>query len=385
MKFLEKSFKRLLFGFVRLFIHVRRVTTVPRDSVRNILVVRQHNQLGDMLCAVPLLRALRTTYPEAHIALLARPLNSEILRGAPFLDEIIVYDKNKFLRSPFQVWRFGRALRRRKFDLAITPATVSMSVTSDVLTFFSRAARRIGPGSLSGKTNLTGYFYNVKVSLDWQRDPTRHQTQRNLDIASILVLEPVSLGLEIGLTDEEIQRAQELIVKKKAGREIVIGFHPGAAKIPNRWDALRFAEIANRCAEIYGAFIVITAGPDDEAPLREMTLNMPNASLVMHNEPIRDVAAVISNCDAYVTNDTGMMHVSAGVGTPTLSLFGPTDPLQWAPLGSHHRFILGRQGNVEHISVEKVWHVLIDMLRQIRSTAPPQARDDTEQPQAQQR
>ncbi len=385
MKFLEKSFKRFLFGTVRLFIHVRRVTTVPRSSVRNILVVRQHNQLGDMLCAVPLLRALRATYPEAHIALLARPLNSEILRGAPFLDEIIVYDKNKFLRSPFQVWRFGRALRRRKFDLAITPATVSMSVTSDVLTFFSRAARRIGPGSLSGKTNLTGYFYNVKVALDWQRDPTRHQTQRNLDIASILVLEQVSLGLEIGLDDEERQRGQELIAKKKGGREIVIGFHPGAAKIPNRWDALRFAEIANRCAEIYGAFIVITAGPDDEAPLREMTLNMPNASLVMHNEPIRDVAAVISNCDAYVTNDTGMMHVSAGVGTPTLSLFGPTDPLQWAPLGAHHRFILGRHGSVEHISVEKVWHVLTDMLRALRRTAPQDTIDDAEEPQEQQR
>ncbi len=376
MKFLEKSFKRLLFGFVRMFVHVRRVTTIPRNSVRNILVVRQHNQLGDMLCAVPLFRALRATYPEAHIALLARPLNSEILRGAPFLDEIIVYDKNKFLRSPFQVWRFGRALRRRSFDLAITPATVSMSVTSDVLTFFSRASRRIGPGVLSGKHNLTAYFYNVKAELDWRRDPTRHQTQRNLDIASILVLDPVSLELEIGLSDDEVQRGQEIIAKKKGGREIVVGFHPGAAKIPNRWDALRFAEIANRCAEIYGAFIVITAGPDDDAPLREMTLNMPNASLIMHNEPIRDVAAVIRNCDAYVTNDTGMMHVSAGVGTPTLSLFGPTDPLQWAPLGDTHRFILGRGGSVENIPVEKVWQVLTDMLQHIhRST---QAEEDLE-------
>jgi ADP-heptose:LPS heptosyltransferase len=367
MKFLEKSFKRLLFGFMHLFVHVRRVTTVPRNSVKNILVVRQHNQLGDMLCAVPLLRALRKTYPEAHIALLARPLNSEILRGAPFLDEIIVYDKNKFLRSPLQVWRFGRALKRRNFDLAITPATVSMSVTSDVLTFFSRAARRIGPGSLNGKNNLTAYYYNVRAELDWRDDPTRHQTQRNLDIASILVLDQVSLELEIGLSDEEVQRGLETIARKKGGREIVIGFHPGAAKQPNRWDALRFAEIANRCAEIYGAFVVITAGPSDDEALREMTLNMPNASLIMHNEPIRDVAAVIRNCDVYITNDTGMMHVSAGVGTPTLSMFGPTDPLQWAPLGSQHRFILGHGNSVENIPVEKVWHVLTDMLRNIRS------------------
>jgi hypothetical protein len=100
MKVFEKAFKRLVFGIIRLCIHSRTVTTIPRDSVHNILVVRQHNQLGDMLCAVPLLRALRATYPEAHIALLARPLNSEILRGAPFLDEIIIYDKSRFTRSP---------------------------------------------------------------------------------------------------------------------------------------------------------------------------------------------------------------------------------------------------------------------------------------------
>jgi ADP-heptose:LPS heptosyltransferase len=59
--------------------------------------------------------------------------------------------------------------------------------------------------------------------------------------------------------------------------------------------------------------------------------------------------------------------VSAGVGTPTLSMFGPTDPLQWAPLGSQHRFILGHGNSVENIPVEKVWHVLTDMLRNIRS------------------
>jgi len=364
MGLIEKGIKRLVFSAIRLFVHVRVVSTIPRASVRNILVVRQHNQLGDMLCAVPLLRALRCTYPDAHIALLARPHNSEILRGSPFLDEIIVYDKKQFLRSPFQVWRFGRALKMRNFDLAITPATVSMSVTSDVLTFLSRARRRIGPASLNGKRNITGYLYSVRVNLDWTRDPTRHQTLRNLDIASILVPEEVSLELEIGLGREEIERGRELVNGKRGDRDIVIGFHPGAAKIPNRWDALRFAEIANRCAEIYGAFIIVTAGPDDEEALREMTLNMPNQCLILHGEAIRHVASVIAQCDVYVSNDTGMMHVSAGVGTPTLSLFGPTDPLQWAPNGSRHRFILGHGNSMENIPVDHVWRLLTYMLRE---------------------
>ncbi len=360
---IEKLFKRLIFTFFRMFIHVRKIGTIPRGSVHNILIVRQHNQLGDMLCAIPLFRALQKTYPDAHIALLARPLNSEILQGAGYLDEIIVYDKKKFLRSPIQVWKFGRALKRRNFDLALTPSTVSMSVSSDILTFFSGAKRRIGAGSLDGRKNMTGYLYNVQVALNWKRDPNRHQTLRNLDIASILVPEKVSLELEIGLTEEERKRGRTLLDKKRGKREIVIGFHPGAAKLPNRWDALHFAEVANRCAEIYGAFIVVTAGPDDDESLSEMTINMPNRALVLQNEPIRQVASVISHCDVFVTNDTGIMHVSAGVGTPTLALFGPTDPLQWAPNGKQHRFILGHSGNVDNISPDKVWKALTGMLR----------------------
>ncbi|MBI5647256.1 MAG: glycosyltransferase family 9 protein [Ignavibacteriae bacterium] len=363
MRRIEKAFTRLIFALLRLLVHVRRVRAIPRDSVRNILVIRQHNQLGDMLCAVPLFRALRATYPDARIDLLARPLNSEILRGAAYLDEVIEYDKSRFMRSPFAVWRFARLLKKRRYDLALVPSTVSMSVTSDMIAFLSGARRRIGPGSLDGKKNLSGFLYNVQVPLDWRRESTTHQTQRNLDIASILVLEPVPPDLEIGLSDDEIRAGREHLDKKRNGRELVIGFHPGAAKIPNRWDALRFAEIANRCAEIYGAYIVITAGPNDDDPLREMTLNMPNECLTLHNEPIRFVAGIIRHCDVFVTNDTGMMHVSAGVGTPTLSLFGPTDPLQWAPPGQAHRFILGSGANVNAITVDKVWAVLTDMLR----------------------
>lgn len=358
----EKAVKRALFGFLRLFIHVRSVEVVPRSSVHRILVVRQHNQLGDMLCAVPLLRALRATYPDAHIALLARPLNSEVLRGARWLDEVIVYDKRKFLQSPLAIIRFARSLKARRFDLVLVPATVAMSVSSDVIAFFSGCRRRIGPGTLAGQKNITGYLYNARVDLDWRRDPTTHQTRRNLDIASKLVLEDVSLELEIGFTDEEIRNGEEFLAAHRAARPLVVGFHPGAAKIPNRWDASRFAEIANRAAEIHGAHIVITAGPDDDEPLREMTLNLANEHTVLQNQPIRFVASVLRACDLYVTNDTGMMHVAAATGTPTLSLFGPTDPLQWAPPGGQHRFILGTGGSVDAIPIDKVWRVVEHML-----------------------
>jgi len=344
-----------MFGILRLFIHVRKCTTVPRGSVSRILIIRQHNQLGDMLCVTPLLRALRATYPEAHIALLARPLNAEILNNASFLDEVILYDKQRFFSAPFAVWNFAKTLKERDFDLILVPATVSMSVTSDVLAFLAGSKRRIGPASLNGRRNLTGFVYNAPVDLDWRDDDSIHQTRRNMDIASLLVLDSVSNELEMGLSQNELNEGRNIINDKLNGRPLVVGFHPGAAKIPNRWDSHRFAELANRCAELYGALIVITAGPNDEEPLNQMTANIPNETLVLLNKPIRIVASVIANCDLYITNDTGMMHVAAATGTPTLALFGPTPPLQWAPPGKHHSFILGTGGDVQTIPVDKVW------------------------------
>ncbi len=359
---IEKAATRAIFAFLRIFIHVRKVSTIPRNSVRSILVIRQHNQFGDMLCVIPFLRSLRHTYPDAFIAMLAKPLNSQALMGSPYLNEVIVYDKSKFIRAPFKVWRFGRSLRKRKFDLAIVPSPVSMSVTSDVIAFFSGARRRIGPASLMGKKNLTGYLYNVQVPLAWSQTDAVHQTQRNIDIAKILVLDTVSLELELGLTEDEIREGAEFLASKRGGRELVVGFHPGAAKPANRWDALRFAEIANRCAEILGAFLVISAGKNDAEPAGEMMLNVPNDYAKVDN-PIRFLASVIRQCDLFISNDTGIMHLSAAVGTPTLSLFGPTDPLQWAPIGQQHRFILGQGNLMDAITVEKVWSVTKEMLK----------------------
>jgi ADP-heptose:LPS heptosyltransferase len=92
-------------------------------------------------------------------------------------------------------------------------------------------------------------------------------------------------------------------------------------------------------------------------------MNVPNDYMLVR-APVRAAAAVLQRCAIYVTNDTGMMHVAAAVGTPTLSLFGPTDPLQWAPAGGRHRFILGSGQSVRSIAADKVWSVLMEMLDQ---------------------
>jgi heptosyltransferase-2 len=87
---------------------------------------------------------------------------------------------------------------------------------------------------------------------------------------------------------------------------------------------------------------------------------------LIENQSIRVVASYLSKMALVISNDTGIMHVSAAVGVPVLSLFGPTDPEQWAPMGGENRYIAGRGGRMESITVEEVLTVARTMLKGTR-------------------
>ncbi len=89
-----------------------------------------------------------------------------------------------------------------------------------------------------------------------------------------------------------------------------------------------------------------------------MTKHLHYPYVIVQNQPIRSVAAIINELDVFVSNDTGIMHVAAGTKTPLLSLFGPTDPLQWAPLGLKNHYVASDNGTMESISTEQVYSEL---------------------------
>jgi ADP-heptose:LPS heptosyltransferase len=242
------------------------------------------------------------------------------------------------------------------------PATVSVSLTSNVIALMSRAALRVGPASLSGKNNPTDFLFHIAVPLDWQNDPHRHQTLRNLDIIERLDIPHHSLGHQVEITEEERLQAGRLLAAFVNEHNILVGFHPGAGKVPNRWPAERFAQLANLLVERCFIGAVITAGPMDDEPVHLMLRHINCPHLVMRHKPIRDVAAILSRLNLFVTNDTGIMHVAAGMGTPTLSLFGSTDPKQWAPLGEKNRYIQSESGDIQDITVKEVFLAAVEML-----------------------
>jgi ADP-heptose:LPS heptosyltransferase len=320
-----------------------------------------------MLCVVPLLRALRLRYPGSRITLLASPVNYEPMRGIRYADEVMNFDKREFMgKEGGNLFRFPgyvRALRKRRFDIAVVPSTVSASFTSDLLSFLCGARIRIGAGSIQGERNPSAFFFTHPMTLDWRGTEGYHQSRRNLDIWPTPFEEPVDLTIEMTLTEDELKRGKSFLKNLSHGAPRVIIYHPGAGKVPNRWPAERFARLADQLSTSVPASTVITSGPMDEVPVRLMTGALRTPYELIENQSIRDVASALRYADLVVSNDTGIMHVAAAVGAPVLSLFGPTDPGEWAPTGDRHRYIRGDDRTTGSIPFEAVLRTAQEMLR----------------------
>lgn len=364
---LERLFKRGLATLLRLLFHSSPPRDLPRFFPESILVIRQHNQLGDMLCVVPLLRGLRAKYPSARITLMASPVNYEIMLNNRWLDEVILYDKRELLKNGRI--RFKSLLKlikgiRGRFGLVLVPGTVSTSFTSDLLAFLTGAHVRIGVAGLNGEPNKSAFFFNVPVNLDWRGDPHRHQSARNLDIGAPLSLEVSDLSHEITLTETEVAQGKIEATRLRAAKTYLFGFHPGAGKPPNQWPAESFADLIKRLLSDYSAAAFITSGPMDDEVDRILLKSLNGRVELLKNRGIREVASIIKEVNLFVTNDTGLLHVAAGVGAPTVGLFGPTDPHQWAPIGDRIRYIQGEGSNVAAISPARVFELAADLLKE---------------------
>jgi ADP-heptose:LPS heptosyltransferase len=335
----------------------RRRSNLPVDlnSVRSIIVIRQHNQFGDVLCTVPLLRSVSEKFKLQELAVVVSPQNVDALAGCKYVTKLISYDKLAFYRRPLLFLNFIKELRKG-YDILLVPSNVSLSLTNDVMAFFVKAKRKIGPASLESRSNRTGSVYDIAVDLKWGDKPL-HQVYRNMKVA-----EPLGIGKEsdTGLLEYKIDtraddEARAFIARLAAGSGPKIAFHAGAGKVPNRWNVDSFAALSDLLRRELKTEIFLTEGPMDHDVVDELTRMIKVPFFRVRNKAVSFVAALLKQMDLVITNDTGIMHLSAAVGTPTLSLFGPTDPLQWAPLGGRNRFIVGKGGDINTIGVNKTF------------------------------
>jgi ADP-heptose:LPS heptosyltransferase len=362
MRNLEIWLKNTFIRFLSWIVRVKKIHKFPSICIKKILVIRQHNELGDMLCATPLLRAFKNYFPESSIDVISKPLNTDVVFNNPFINRVIEYDNLKYSKSLVNYLGFIRNLRAEKYDLAIVPCTVSVSVTSDLIAYLSKSKIRIGPSKIDGQKNMSGFLYNFPVELDWRKETLKHQTLRNIDILNKIGIFTDNLDLILNLTTDERDYGKKYFNNTHNVDKIAIGIHPGAGKKKNQWNAENFESVINKFMEEIEPDIYITCGPKDQDSVDYLSSVFGNKVNIIKEDSVRNVASIISNFNLFITNDTGIMHIAATTKCPVLSLFGPTDPLQWAPQRKIDKYLLGKNGDINAVPADKVFYTAMKML-----------------------
>ena len=316
------------------------MTEQPSAPPERILVVRLAD-LGDVLNITPALRALRERFPVARIDVLTTRNGAIALDRSPDLNDVILFDKRLFdhlggVVSPRALstgLRFALGLRRRRYD---TLVLLHHLITGWGTLKYTALALWSGAAVRAGLDNGRGWFLTHRA-LD-RGFGAINERRYWLAVTALLGADSGNDRPQVVVTDADRAAARALLAPSRRGPDgpvVVVAPTVGQYALSRQWPAARFAAIADRLAREHGALIVLV-GTAAEAQItarvaRAMTV--PSLDLAGRTD-LPALGGVLLAADLVIGNDSAVGHLSAALGRPTLSLFGPSNDRAWAPWGA---------------------------------------------------
>ena len=306
------------------------------EPVRRIVVLRALHGLGDLLCAVPALRALRAGHPEARIALCGLPGSESLVRrfGA-YLDDLIPFPGFPGIPErpvPIEpLMEFEARMRAERFDLAVQLQGDGTIINA----FLPRlAARRSVTYATAGAPEPPG----VEV---WPHPGGAHEIHRCLGLALRAGGIDAGACLEFPVSQDE-RTAWGRIAATLPGRYACV--HAGASRPDGRWPPDRFARVADRLAR-RGLRVLLTGTEGERGVTAPVADRMTQPSTDLAGLlPLGATAACLEGAALVVTNDTGIAHLAAAMRAPSVTIFSAAEPDRWAPLDRlRHRAVVPRR------------------------------------------
>jgi len=297
--------------------------------VPKILIVAP-NWIGDALLAQPLFARLRKKLPGVLIDALAPPWTAPVLRRMPEIDDVVEAPFDHGELALVARWRLGRRLRSRRYDQAIV---LPNTFKSALVPFFAKIPVR------SGFVGESRYgLLNLAHKLDAKG--VRLMAERYAQLAEKPGTKPALPLPQTGLMVGEVNLAIALRRLGLSRAKPVVAFCPGAEYGPSkRWPARHFAALARKLAAL-GYAVWLFGSEKDRAIGEEITVASEGAATNLCGKT--DLASAIdllSLAEVVVSNDSGLMHVAAGVGRPVVALYGSSSPEHTPPLARSYRIV----------------------------------------------
>ncbi len=288
------------------------------------------NWIGDALLAQPLFALVRKKLPGAVIDALAPPWTAPVLRRMPEIDEVIEAPFDHGELALAARWRLGRGLRSRRYDQAIV---LPNTFKSALVPFFANIPLR------SGFVGEMRYgLLNVVHKLDAKRSPL--MSERYAQLAEKPGTKPALPLPQTGLAVGEVNLAIALRRLGLSRAKPVVAFCPGAEYGPSkRWPARHFAALARKLSAL-GYAVWLFGSEKDRSIGEEIAAASEGAATdLCGRTDLASAIDLLSLAEIVVTNDSGLMHVAAGVGRPVVALYGSSSPEHTPPLARSHRIV----------------------------------------------
>lgn len=312
-------------------------------AARRILVVRLDN-LGDVLVTTPAIHALKTSFPEAEITLLASAAGAQVARLNRDISTVIVHEApwiDPWATLPHDSDRefdLIERIREGRFDAAVIFTSFRQSpLPAAYLCYLAGVPLRLaasvdGPGSL-----LTTRHKHV--------ESLTHEVNRGLGLVGAIGVPPAETRLRLDVPEAVRRRMAAWRDSLTNGSTPLVVVHPGCSMPARTYPAEQYVDLVAAVARELGAFVVLT-GVESERELAEgIADRLPldvrgHVRLAAGELSFADFCALIDVADLVITNNTGPMHIASAMATPVIALFALTNPVeQWGPWQTPHRVL----------------------------------------------
>ncbi len=307
--------------------------------MQKILVCHTGAWIGDMVLLTPTLRALKHIYVKSQLSLLMRPLVTELMNENPYVDRCILDTKHG--STDKSLIRLIRKIRKFSFDIAVVLHPTSYR--NALIPFLARIPIRIG-------SNYKGR--GLLLTKSCQSNTNLHEVDRYLTVIQLLnkvdskqytndltKFNTIS-QLEFWHTDDDRQDIKTILQCEGVTTEDpLIAINLGTTWRTKQWSLNNFVEAIHKISNIAPKYkIVLTGTTEEQTKMKDITIPKSAINLVGKTN-IMQLGALLERCEICLTCDSGPMHIAAAVKTPTVALFGPTDPKRHQPYGLDHTII----------------------------------------------
>jgi len=293
-------------------------------AIRDVLVLRL-DRIGDVIMSLPALADLRAALPHARLRLAVGRWSAEIARTAP-VDQVLVWSAPWVGRAAegadglATLVRHARSLRKENLDLAID---LQGDVRSALLLRLTGARHLVGYANTGG-----GWLLTHVVPLDETISWVEQNRRAVADVLSLARNESAPVDL---LTAEERGFGRRLVADLGlASRRPLVAVHASGGRTVKQWDIGRWAEVARRLQQDFQATILLTGSEVDRPLAHELARHLAFRPVDLTGRlNLRETVALLAELDLFLSPDTGTMHAACVVGTPSVSVFGPSDPARY--------------------------------------------------------